>query len=654
MVLRSTLCLAAWLFSSALVVGAEPSQTFRLQDYLDRAWSQELISYPLAGELKSATAVTVTDDTGQALPNQLAGGRVYLLVDLPALTERTFTVTAGRKTVRQRNVASARVEGDYLLMDAGVMSLRMPAGEKQFRPAQDPAQTLGPLCGVRLAEGDWVGKSWLMAPMQVIGYKTTIAASGPLFAEATVDYTFEGGKHYRCTVRVIANQPTAIVDESMDLNPGGKYRLLSYQNDTERATWDWWTLDGTEQLNVDTTKSLHPANAIFSFKDGLEPDQCRWRGAHASFPRKGLPADSDTNWTFWNRGDIEVYAPLTYEQDEQFNRIAGWWVNSFPDYSTCFTILNDQRPDSPAISFTQGRASRNLNPSYDVPTDPWLKMITGVNDLRLWTKTDRDFQVIAPIVLGTREWLLTVQPQADLGPHGSVEMPVAYTAMVKYSLYPLEKIKDWDFDFKETPNSYPRMFCKPGDLEGMRARVAASTPEMQAHGAVGPIYRPDGTAEAEAADVIKWLDYYTPSCWEAKAGGEFSNWFRISLSTIGFMPKWEAAMGTPGMDPAARAKIKAWGVFMIERAWDPDYWPPKEYANGWGSINMGTLACTARVLAASAAGDYPKAAAWRQYSVGYMLGNLEPLIAEDGSGISCPWYLGASIEPVIYMALVLK
>ena len=38
-------------------------------------------------------------------------------------------------------------------------------------------------------------------------------------------------------------------------------------------------------------------------------------------------------------------------------------------------------------------------------------------------------------------------------------------------------------------------------------------------------------------------------------------------------------------------------------------------------------------LAASAAGEYPKAAAWRTHSVGYMLGNLEPLIAPDGSDL---------------------
>ncbi len=547
---------------------AAPSQMFHLKDYLDHSWSQELISYPLAGDLKSAPVLTVTDDLGQVLPNQIRGGRVYLLVDLPAGTERSFTVTAGRKTVRQTNAVSARVEGDFLLLDAGVMSLRLPAGEMRFATPQNPGQVTGPLCGVRGAGGNWIGKSWLMAPMKVTGHKTTIAASGPLFAEATVDYTFEGNKHYRCTVRVIANQPTAIIDESMDLNPGGKYWIPTYKNDTERATWDWWTLDGTDQLSVDTTKNLHPANAIFSFKEGLEPNQCRWRGARASQPYKGVMADGNANWDFWSKGDIEVYAPLNYERDEQFNRIAGWWVNSFPDYSNYFAILNDQQADGPAISFTTGRPSHNLNPNYD-SGNPSIRMMCGVNDLRLWTKTDHDFQVLAPIVLGTRQWLLTVQPQADLLPKGSKDMPVEFTAMVKYSLYPLDKIKEWDFDFKEMPSSYPRMFCKPGDLAGLKARVAASTPEMQAFHLMPPIYQATGTAKAEAEDVLKRMDYLTPTVWGAH--GEFHNWFRVAIAAIQWMPLWDAAMGTPDMDPAARARIKAWGVFYINRIWDEDF-----------------------------------------------------------------------------------
>ena len=53
-----------------------------------------------------------------------------------------------------------------------------------------------------------------------------VTARGPLFAEAQVEYTFAGGKHYRFSLRAIAGQPTAIIDETMDPNPGGKYKYV--------------------------------------------------------------------------------------------------------------------------------------------------------------------------------------------------------------------------------------------------------------------------------------------------------------------------------------------------------------------------------------------------------------------------------------------
>ncbi len=69
---------------------------------------------------------------------------------------------------------------------------------------------------------------------------------------------------------------------------------------------------------------------------------------------------------------------------------------------------------------------------------------------------------------------------------------------------------------------------------------------------------------------------------------------------------------------------------------------------------MGTLACCSRVMTTAAAGDYPGADAWRKRSIAYLEANVEPLISEDGSRISCPSYLGASIEQTLMMALVLK
>ena len=639
--LMLTLCL--------LGQAAHAVQVIHLKEYLGHTFTDELISYPLDAGLRQAASLQVIDDTGASLPCQVVYGRIYLLVSLKADSERTFTVRPGQPAAAERQVRVSE-DGDLLTFDSGVMAVRLTNGKQDYATPLEGTQAPGPLRGVRTADGAWIGKSWLQAPLKVTGYQTTVTARGPLFAEALVEYTFEGGKHYRFSLRAIAGQPTAIIDELMDLNPGGKYKMLTYKNDMERSVWDWWTLDGTDHL-VKGDHTPHEANVVFSFYDGLQPDQCRWRGSQASEPRKGVDAGGKT-WTAWDNFSTEAYAPLTYDRDEEFNRVAGWRVNSFPDCAMLFTIFNEKDPHSAAITFSQGVPSRNLNPTYATSPQPWIKMYTGLNDLRIWTRKDKDLQVIAPIVLGTRNWLLTVEPQAALPPKGAKPISTGYLAIPKYSRYPLEKLKDWTFDWPEVKNAYPRMFCKPGDLRGMQARVAASG-DAKSSMYLASIYQAGGTPEKTVKQVMAFLKPQVDDSFSACGLGNI-NWFHISLNTIMSMPLWDAAMGTPGITrrPARRSKptapssSSAPGTRTTGR-------PRKERMAGGPSIWVrwrAPGACSPR----SCGAGMPHDAAWVKRSKDYMLGNLLPLVGEDGSGVSCPSYLGASIEQVLYMALALK
>ncbi len=630
---------------SVTAVSAAPTQTFRLQEYLGHTWSDELISYPLAPELARATSLSVTDAAGQAVPYQLDAGRVYLVVTLPADGELSFTVTDGETTALPDPAVTTKEEGGLLTLDSGVLAVRLPAGQETF-PQPVSADTVpGPLQGVRGMTGGWIGKSWLSAPLKVTGYTTTLSASGPLFAEATVDYTFEGDKHYRFTLRAIAGQPTVIIDESMDLNPGGAYSIASYDNDADASTWEWWWIDAAE--------AIHPATAYFSFYSGLEPNQCRWTGHHATQPRKGMNAEGAimTNSAETN---AVAYAPLPYDQDEMWNRVSGWWVNSFGDRSNEFLFYNDRDPNTPVISISRGRPSRNLNPQISPVAEPWVKITTALNDLRVWTKPTPDLQVLAPICLGTREWLLSVEPQTTLVPKGTAQASSAYRTMIKYAYFPLDKIKDWSFDWPEPANAWPRMFCKTGDLQAMRDRVAAAGGAQATAPNIPYLYRAKWTPDDVVKQCLAPMKAVVDAALSGMAGSGSINWFHASLHMMSFMPLWEGAMATPDLDPAVRAKLKAYGAFIAQRAWDDDYWPPKETGNGWGSANMGILAAGARVLTAAAMAGHPRDAAWLQRCQGYLHGNLQGLLAPDGSGLSCPHYLGASVDPVLYMALALK
>ncbi len=641
------------LLSLALTTSgwAAPTQVFRLKEYLGHTWSDELISYPLEEGLRQVPALKVTDETGTALPYQVFEGRVYLLITLPADREKVFTITQSNGPVRPARRVTVSEAGGFVTLDSGVMAARLLAGAQAFDPPAEAGQVPGPLQGVRAEGGDWIGRSSLQTSLKVVSRTTTVAARGPLFAEATVDYAFEGGKHYRFTLRAIAGQPTVIIDESMDLNPGGHYALLSYDNDADASSWEWWNLADSSHLSV-TAPDYPRANAVFTFSEGFRPNQCRWVGGRASHPRYGV--DKDGNSVVHQEAG-ELFAPLTYEQEERFNRIAGWWLNSFSNYSYCFTVYDDRTPDGPAISLATGRPSRNVNPTLVPPPEPWIKITTGFNDLAIWTRPGGTLEAVAPICLGSREWLLTVQPQSSLPAKGDLTVAThPYRAVMKYSHYPLDKVKDWCFDWPEPENAWPRLFCKAGDLETMRTRVATAGGLLAQSANVPAIYRADGTPEAMVKQVLPVLKAKVEGALAGTNEHGSANWFHASLHMMQLMPLWEAAMATPGLSPEDRARIKAYGAFIAQRAWDDDYWPPKETANGWGSANMGILAAGARVLTAAAMAGMPRQEQWLRRCRGYLDGNMIGLLAPDGGGVSCPHYLGASVDPVMYMALALK
>ncbi|MHB9027071.1 MAG: hypothetical protein ACYC7E_23285 [Armatimonadota bacterium] len=646
--MRTFLLLAIALLLAGPAVLAAPTQTFHLKDYLGHTWSDELISYKLDDALRSAKSLRVVDETGAALPYQIADGRIYLLVTLPADTQKTITVTAGA-AAKPDSFVRVSESGKSLTVDSGKMAVRLPAGGRTFAQPVDPKDVPGPLQGVRGTQGEWIGRSWLQAPLKVTGYATAVTARGPLFADVAITYSFEDGKSYRFALRAIAGQPTVIIDETMNLNPGGKYAMLSYTNDADRSTWEWWSLDDSEHLGVGKTGHQHPANAVFSFYSGLQPNQCRWVAGRSTHPRKGVNAIGAQSMEV-EAG--EAYAALNYDQDEQFNRLTGWWLNSFSDRSYAFTMFNDAAKDGTAVSLIMGRPSRNVNPNLSPTPEPWLKMVTGLNDMRILVRQSKDLQVYAPICLGSREWMLSVAPQSAF-PEKGKEMPYTYRELLKYSYFPLEKIKDWVFDWPEPQKAWPRLFCPAGELATMQSRVAAAGKVVALHPNIPAIYRPNGTAEAMVKQALPALKGWVNTALDGRGHGS-ANWFHASLHMMTAMQLWDGAMATPGIDPATRAKIKAYGAFIAQRAWDEDYWPPKETANGWGSVNMGTLASTARVLSACAMAGHPRAAAWLQRCRGYLDGNLNPLQYPDGSNVSCPHYMGASMEPILYMALALK
>lgn len=267
-VLRMT-ALAALL---AVAAEAAKTQSVELKEYLGRTWTNELISYPLDKPLARAATVQVMDETGTGIPAQVLKGRVYLLVTLAPNATRKFTFAVADTAALPPKPVEMRRGGGAIEFDSGVMAVRLLDVKKDYATPVAAAEVPGPLLGTRLSGGGpWIGESWLDVALNVTGCKTTVSASGPLFAEATVAYSFEGDRNYSFTVRVIAGQSVAMIDERMDLNPGSPFSDLPYSNDAAACFWDWSPPADSAVRRLVPAGGDPSANVVFAFGEPRDP-----------------------------------------------------------------------------------------------------------------------------------------------------------------------------------------------------------------------------------------------------------------------------------------------------------------------------------------------------------------------------------------------
>ena len=233
--------LSALLFALALALPAgAASTTVTLRDYLGAGWTDELVHYPLTfapGALKGEPSVRV-ETAGKPLASQISditrhpdgsvqSCSVWFFATVPPNGAVTYTLTPGRTSPREPGV-SVDLKNDSVTLktpDPGSLGVRLP------RPKQPPVARAyfrlpasaapAPIQALLLPSGKAVGPGKIQAPFTLKSYSTEVTASGPLFAEAKVSYTFVEG-YWIFTARVVRGCPTVIVHEDFNTGPSGQ------------------------------------------------------------------------------------------------------------------------------------------------------------------------------------------------------------------------------------------------------------------------------------------------------------------------------------------------------------------------------------------------------------------------------------------------
>jgi len=335
--LASLLTLVATTLASA---ADGPVAVFECREPLGRDWPRTLVTYHLQGPGAAATGASVpdrrspafvrlsrpirgddvrlVDAAGKEQPFQLwrvkrgpggmiATARVSFFASLPANGRYRYTL-AGGKPAQAVGAPKVAVSKDAVTLDSGVAAIRLPKGGRQRFPVPlslvgrpgKAGRPLGPIAGIRLADGRWVGGSYfatepieavrhrqkyleapptepqraaaLAAAPKVTGYTCRVTERGPLFVEAVVRFTFDNGGYYRLTARVLTGDPAIRIDEQMDVGsstpPGHPLYVVMSLTDG-RAKGDGWRPDACYVMTTrrkDKYAPLETALAKHGFK----------------------------------------------------------------------------------------------------------------------------------------------------------------------------------------------------------------------------------------------------------------------------------------------------------------------------------------------------------------------------------------------------
>ncbi len=624
---------------AALTVTASCADTeFTLRDYLHHRWQNELVTYRV-DKAKVPDPARLVGPDGQVVPVQVRDlGReaevAFVVRDLPADGEVTYTLTGGNPVGRPMT----QVTANGLLLEAGAVAALVPnVGEE--RPA---GKTLGevhaPLLSIRTAAGQWLGAGRLVGDLPVKSVKTTLVASGPVYAEARTDYELEGGRYWM-TVRVIAGQPAVLVSEEFD-TPATAAEKCYFRYD---------------------------------LKEGLEPQRMAvqgrlWRqrtdqqGVWPSTYTQG-PGGSDYRIDFdADRREVNCIGYVT------------WW----PETVRLLTL--HAGPTGEALSFFPRRVGAWRNPmgSYlETRRDGSLYLELPLYVKQAWPTDGVEWgnpfytgrlEPGWPRTASRRHWAFALAAEGDAFP--AAGQSAVAQQIIKYSDLPLDKIKDWTFEWNWEGVKYPRLYVDPDKLAEVRARarqipgwdkdlgtyytrpltyVLTGDPQVGEQLVRTPLSGPQDFAVAGA---IPGLRFYVANL--------FDNWGYVGFpapnnaTPMIELVRFDAAMSVPEATEAERTEMQRLAAFVAQMVYDPDW---HAVGSGWhmGNPNMPPRQENHLGVASRALPTHPLAKAWAERGAAEQQRLLGDMVKPSGAWRECPHYqFEAAMYPMMQAAVPLK
>ena len=203
---------------------------FVLQDLLDHPfywWPRTLLTYPIHFDraVNLSELVLTRVDTGEHVPIQFSevvrdGDAVRAAVlnffsDLPSGGRREFELSAMDAAVIETARVVESEEHDSIVLDSGVLRVRIPKSQEVTGEAPGPIMQLS-------RGGAWIGTSNVTVEGQkVVRITTRCVERGPLLIAYEVAYDISGGSRYLTRIQCNADEEFVRFQEDMEeMQPG--------------------------------------------------------------------------------------------------------------------------------------------------------------------------------------------------------------------------------------------------------------------------------------------------------------------------------------------------------------------------------------------------------------------------------------------------
>lgn len=590
-----TLRLSVCVLLSVAAQAAAVERTFSCRNWIGRDWPRTLLHYDIEskpGEFMPGK-IELVDSQGTPVESQVVAvekhpdgslrkGRVSFYADLKKDAAWTFTLksAAAPKTFPAR-VAASQKDGtlEVTSAEAGV---RLPTPDgRTFQTPADPKDVPAPILGWRLANGQWVGKTWLESDRRVTGWSQRVVADGPLYKEYAYEVRFVPGApprdtegYYRVRVRVEAEQPLVFVAEEFDFGCAtpGKDCFVMVLNDGLKA-----------DTAVRSSYSQPPGSTNIFQIEGIDPP--------------GLESDTRA----WKE-------PLRFAEQREHTGLypsMDWGLNA--QWYGVFAEADTTSPFVGLVTLHTG-AWRLATPTPIVWTKDGRVLVRFRTSIHLQGEPRNPFSTLEidpdlPQSLGRRMWALALGPRPGTAKDGRTDVSAMRAFRCNQGFVSLDDYKDWQLTWPEKRLPRPRVIATPESLARLKANLDRC-PGRQQIKDFSLLTGDAATALAEAKRADHWLN----ECFRL-VGRIFYSHYRQTQNDYEAVWLAESALASPAVTGELRQRLRAKIAARCYLLSNADF-NPRGAAVHMGNPNMAVNRFMGLPLYAQLIADHPRAKTW--------------------------------------------